>query len=214
MTRWLLLCLLWLPLTGWAAIYDDMYQAIKNNDAETVQEILQRGLDPDTSDRLGDTLIMTAIRDNDDAVAEVLLPVADLQRVNSLRETPLMLAAYFGKTDLVQKMLDRGAAIDGAGNWSPLSYAAFNGHAAIVRLLLQRGARLEMASENGTTALMAAARNGHAEVVKLLLDYGANPLAVNMAGQNAVSFALQHGNTDIAAMLQDAIRQRSTTVAH
>ncbi len=214
MIRWVLICLLWLPLQGRAAIYDDMYQAIKNNDAVTVQDILQRGLDPDTSDKLGDSLIMTAIRDNDDAVAEVLLPVANLQHVNSLRETPLMLAAYFGKTELVKQMLDRGAAIDGAGNWSPLSYAAFNGHTAIVRLLLQRGARLEAASENGTTALMAAARNGHAEVVKLLLDYGANPLSVNMAGQNAVSFAMQHGNTDIAAMLQEAIRQRSATVVH
>lgn len=211
MKRWLLLCLVCLPLQGRAATYDDMYQAIRNNDAATVSEILQHGFDPDTSDKLGDTLIMTAIRDNDDAVAEVLLPLADMRHTNSLRETPLMLAAYFGKTALIEKMLVRGAAIDGAGNWSPLSYAAFNGHLAIAELLLRHGAQIETASENGTTALMVAARNGHIEMVKLLLERGANPLAVNMAGQNAVSFALQNGNTDIAAMLQEAIKQRSSS---
>lgn len=209
MKRLLLVGLLCLPLSGWAEIYDDMYQAIKNNDAATVREILQQGLDPDTSNKLGDTLIMTAIRDNDDAVVDVLLPLADMKHTNSLRETPLMLAAYFGKNELIEKMLGRGAAIDGAGNWSPLSYAAFNGHWAIAKQLLRYGAKVDTVSENGTTALMVAARNGHAEMVKLLLQYGANPVQVNMVGQNAVSFALQNGNTDIAEMLQEAIRQRT-----
>lgn len=213
MTRYLLLLLLLLPLSLRAEVYDDMYQAIERDNVADVRQILQLGLAVDTSDKDGDSLLMTAIRSGSDHVAEFLLPLAGMGHVNRFGETPLMLAAYFGKVQLTEKMLQRGANLNGAGNWSPLSYAAFRGQLEIVRLLLRYGANMESPSDNGTTALMAAALNGHIAVVKLLLDYGADPLALNEAGEDAISFALRHGNTDIVALLQQQIKKNAGTAA-
>ena len=48
--------------------------------------------------------------------------------------------------------------------------AAYGGHVDVVSSLLKAGANKDLASDNGSTALMKASSAGHSEVVNLLQD--------------------------------------------
>lgn len=87
----------------------------------------------------------------------------------------LMIAAEFGRRDLVELLLDRGADVHGTDDdihYTALCVAASGGYADIAALLLGRGADPNHASAYGFTPLAYAAEHGHADVVRLLLDRG------------------------------------------
>ena len=75
----------------------------------------------------------------------------------------LLRASNAGRTDIVWRLLDRGANVDAGA----LRAAARNGHAAVVALLLDRGANVDA---NDDAELRAAAQNGREPVVALLLE--------------------------------------------
>ena len=86
-------------------------------------------------------------------------------------KTAIFEAAERGDAILVERLLDKGAAVDSKGRfgWTPLRVAAANGHEAVVKLLLATG-KVDADSEDtiGRTPLSWAAGNGHEAVVKLL----------------------------------------------
>ena len=96
-------------------------------------------------------------------------------------------AAYKGDTDLIEKLLENGADIEGAeGEFTPLHLAARAGHKSTVGFLLDRGANIEAIGRDGYTALSEAAYPGHKSTVECLLDHGANIAAKNPWGETAV----------------------------
>ncbi|KAJ3042558.1 hypothetical protein HDV00_007092 [Rhizophlyctis rosea] len=69
--------------------------------------------------------------------------------------TPLCLAAYLGKSEMVQTLLEGGANsnaqdVNGA---TALMYAARDGHVDVVNILLKYQARVNLSDKNGWTAL-------------------------------------------------------------
>ena len=56
--------------SAWAESYDDLFRAVRLNDVGTVRTLLQKGMDPDTSDQEGNTILMTAIREDSKEVAQ------------------------------------------------------------------------------------------------------------------------------------------------
>jgi ankyrin repeat protein len=89
----------------------------------------------------------------------------------------LYLAAWHGRLDFVQLLLDHGAAIDALTNIgrTPLYKASAKGHIDVVRLLLENGADPNISNHNGFTPSDVASRH---EIVQLLSDYGANRMRV------------------------------------
>jgi uncharacterized protein len=72
---------------------------------------------------------------------------------------PLIAAAGMDNVRAIAKLLDRGARIEGDGEWSPLEEALYFGQAASVALLLKRGApvtNLRAAAALGDMAKVAA----------------------------------------------------------
>jgi len=92
----------------------------------------------------------------------------------------LTAACRYGRLEIVQELLERGANVD-SGNQTPLSAASAYGHHDIVKLLLAKGAKVNRRSKH-QTPLHAAAQYGDLEMVKLLLDHGAD---VNKFGWKA-----------------------------
>lgn len=91
-------------------------------------------------------------------------------------DTPLMYAAYWGKTVYAKTLLEYGAdpnAKDTDG-YTALHLAAAKGHTLTVRILLRGGADPDTTTRNGMTPLMLAAKNGHEETARLLITYGAD----------------------------------------
>ncbi len=196
------------PVVG--SSYDDMLQAIKADERETVEHLLSLGFDPNAVDPDGNGLLHIAAREGYAEAIEVLLAYrADMNRLNRFGETPLMLAALRGHEEIVDIFLTKNASLKGE-NWTPLLYAAYGGHEAIAKKLLERGASVDETSGNGSTPLMMAAHAGAEELVELLLKRGANPLVKNLQERTAADWAADNGNTDVAERITQAIEQLNT----
>lgn len=192
-----------------AGSYDDWFVAIKRDDPKALTELLQRGFDPDTLDPSGRHGLFIAVQDGALKAADVLVawPKTNVEWRSPKDESPLMMAAFKGHTELVKKLIARDAHVNKPG-WAPLHYAATGGHLEIMRILLEEHAFIDAESPNRTTPLMMAAHYGSTEAVKLLLEEGADPLVRNELGLSAVDFAQRGNRRDAAEMIAAAIRAR------
>lgn len=182
--------------------YDDMLKAVNTHDADQVSTLLQRGMDVNTSDPEGNTLLMLAARNGDSRILEILLRnKPNILKVNKYGDSALMLAALRGPLENVKALVLAGADIDPEG-WTPLIYAAFEGQLEIVSYLLTLDVDIDAQSANGISALMAASRNGHLDVVRILLEKGADANLVNQENKTALGLALERNQTDIVSLLQ------------
>jgi len=202
-----LFTLLLLPIAAAAGVYEDMEEALISGDTAWAIKLINRGMDVNSVDAAGNTLLMQTVnRDNQEFFDYLLQRRARINTRNRNGETALSLAAYRGKLYFVQRLVDSGADVNLYG-WPPLIYAAFNGHTAVAEYLLKKGAEVNATTENGSTALLFAARFGHIEVVELLLLNKADPNIANERGATAIDWALKTDNTDIADLLRKASGQ-------
>jgi len=201
-----------LPAMAFAGAYEDMEQAMIRRDASSVINLLGRGMDINTVDRSGDTLLLQAVRlDMPELIEYLIQRRARLNNRNRNGETALSIAAFSGKMPYVQRLVEAGAEVNFYG-WPPLAYAAFNGHRDIVEYLLKRGAEIDAKTANGSTALFWAARNGHTEVVKLLLSNQADPSIANEHDETPVDAAMKGGSREIEGLLRSAGGRSGKTV--
>jgi uncharacterized protein len=110
-----------------------------------------------------------------------------------------------GQGDLVELLIDKGAAIDGrnAGGFTPLHAAAYVGDAAIAELLIERGADVNDAQNKaGVTPLFPAVEEDHEEVAELLITEGADLGSKERAGYTALTRALFKGHEDVVILLR------------
>ncbi len=204
MKKYVLLFSLLLPLLAFAGAYEDMEEALIRGDSSAAIDLIKRGVDINTVDRAGNTLLIQAVRRDVPELFDYLLQRrARVNTRNKNEETALSIAAYTGKISYVERLVKAGAEINFYG-WAPLAYAAYNGHVAIVDYLLKRGAEINAKSGSGSTALFYAARFGHIEAVELLLKNKADPMVVNEHGDTAIDWALKSDNTDIADLIRAA----------
>jgi ankyrin repeat protein len=124
---------------------------------------------------------------------EVAVDEADTQNA-----TLLSRAARWGKADLVQALLERGAtvdAIDDRGR-TPLMVAAQGKHPAVVTALLDAGASLTVQDSVGTP-LCWAAGFGDARSVKIMIERGADVNVVSArSGNTPLIWAAGYGEAE------------------
>ncbi|GHU10444.1 hypothetical protein FACS1894185_1930 [Betaproteobacteria bacterium] len=204
--------LLAIPCLAEAAVYDEMMTAVKLGDRSAVIELLNRGMDVNTSDIEGNTLLMLAVRENHPELVDLfILQRAKINARNMHGDSALRLAAYEGRLIIVQHLVAAGAQIEMEG-WTPLIYAAFNGHAEVVEYLLAKGANVNAVSESGMTALMAAARGGYADLAKRLVALGADINLKDTNGKTALDWAIGARNTTIADFLSELGARRGKEI--
>lgn len=207
MSKVLLSLFIWLlmlatPFPVVAGAYDEILVAARDNRADTVIDLVDRGMDPNTSDRSGTTLLMYGSRNGNQRLVEFLLTKrANVLKENKYGDTAIALAALNGHLPIVSRLVTAGANIAGRG-WNALHYAAFNGHVEIVRFLVTKHAPLDAPAPNRQTALMLAAKNGHKEVVKILIDADAHMDLDDGQGNTALRLAERAGHSEIADYLR------------
>ncbi len=192
-----------------AGSFEDFFSAIRQDDPAKITALLIRGFDPNTVDAAGYSGLMLAMKESSLKAAAALInwPTTRVEIRNAVDESPLMLAALKGETELCQSLIQRGADVNKPG-WAPLHYAATNGHLAVISLLLEENAYIDASSPNGTTPLMMAAHYGDASAVKLLLEAGADPMLKNNQGLTAFDFATKASRTDSADLISAFVRAK------
>ena len=90
--------------------YDEFFKAIEFDDAPAVQQLLNRGFDPNTPTNDLQTPLILAIQKDSLRVSQILManPQLQVNRPNPTDETPLMLAALKGRVSLVTQLIQRG----------------------------------------------------------------------------------------------------------
>jgi len=116
-------------------------------------------------------------------------------------------ASRNGQKDIVEVLLDRGAAVDAKTKegFTPLYAASGTGHKEVAKVLLDRGAAVDgRCGSGGWTNLIRASENGHKEVVKVLLNRGA---AVDgrcsRGGLTPLYVASENGHKEVVRVLLD-----------
>lgn len=192
-----------------AGSYEDFFVAIKRDDGKAITALLNRGFDPNTPDPQGVPGLLIAVREPALSAADALVawPKTNVEVRTPQDESPLMLAALKGHTELAKKLLARGADVNKTG-WTPLHYAATYGHLDIIRLLIEQHAYIDAESPNRTTPLMMAAHYGTPAAVKLLLEEGADPGLKNQLGLTAIDFAHRANRKDAADLIASFVRSK------
>ncbi len=107
---------------------------------------------------------------SDDTVHNISLSINDSTMPYG---TPLMLASYYGYTEIVKSLINVGADVNSTDPMlenTAFGFASARGHIEIVKELYIYGARVN----TGGHALYGASLNGHTEIVKFLISRGVN----------------------------------------
>lgn len=148
---------------------------------------------------------------------------ADINARTPDRDTPLMLAALFGRDEQAQNsaayqrydaavrlLTEAGTSVDSAerDTYSPLAYAAYAGRDSTVRYLLDKGARVDAGAQGRlayvNTPLMMAAIQGHRDTALQLLRAGADANVRVQNGLTALELAQKNKQTQLEKLLRCA----------
>ena len=123
---------------------------------------------------------------------------ANVNWLNSDRESPLFLAAVKAHLPTLQLLLDAGARVE--DSVSPL-YEVASEEAA--QLLLRHGAEIQELDGKRPEVLIAAASKGVESVVKILLERGEQFETTDDLGQNALHRAIENRQLEVVRALLD-----------
>lgn len=123
---------------------DSIHQAVVVGDANQVQQLLSKGVDINSRNRMGWSLLQTAIQNRQQAIIELLIAKgADVNAKDNNAQTPLHVAVSTEQKDVVELLISKGAdvnVIDIRGD-NALSLAKKGNYTEITDLLLKHGAK-------------------------------------------------------------------------
>ena len=149
--------------------------------------------------------IFEAIRHGDSNPVQDILryDASAANRINSIGYSPLMVAAYNGKKEIVSLLIAYGADVNfDTDNGDALMAAVFKGHSEIVEILLTNGADPNEVDVHGKTALLLSTINGNAEITELLMKFGADQNQKDEHGKSSLDYAKEKELTEILSIFQ------------
>ena len=181
--------------------------------AGAVKILIEYDANIEAQDLAGNTALMQAIQGNltdkhMEIVNLLLEHSANVEHHNRKGLTPLMKAAEIAEDDaaeIVQQLLDKGAAIDAQDNEgrTVLMHAFVEGTKKTRELLLSNGAALETKDGLGDTALIFAAGYSTTNAVQWLLECGANSDVRDDFGYTPLIKAVKCGYEGTVKLLLD-----------
>ena len=146
-----------------------------------------------------------AMRQDVDAVGNLIAQGADPAAAHGDGMTGLHWAARHGDVEIVELLLEAGSDVEARtrlGGHTPLHVASRSAREAVVRALLEAGADATAVTSTGATALHFAAGSGAAPAVAALLDHGADADAREPVwGQTPLMFAAGRARNEAIAVL-------------
>lgn len=156
------------------------------------------------------TALMKAVQNNDAAAVKKLIAQGvNVSELDANQDSPLIMAAYKGYTDIVKLLLDAEAdvaAVDPGMKATALHAAAYAGHADAARLLIEHKIDIDKQGPyNGYTALHDAIWQNNIETAEVLINAGANLSLKSHSGETPLDFAKSKRHIQIAALIERKI---------
>ena len=136
--------------------------------------------------------------------------------------TPLHVASFFGRLEIVRALLDFGASTNAENIYgeTPLflvsrgEYASQDDGACIARLLLERGSDANARRKDHWTALHVSSHLARHEIMRILLDHGANPKAKNRQGKDSLNLVSrgEYGSEEDGVQVARLLLERGVDV--
>jgi uncharacterized protein len=150
-----------------------LMEAVRNNDAALVRELISRGSQVDERDAKGDApLIIAAYQGYTDIVKLLLEAGADVSVVDpGMKATALHAAAYAGNAEAARLLIEHGIDIDRQGpynGYTALHDAIWQNNVEAARVLIEAGANLEIRSNAGETPQAFARSRNRREIAALI----------------------------------------------
>jgi ankyrin repeat protein len=136
-----------------------------------VKSLIERGTDPNSRNKDGDTVLHLAVSGGHNDIAGLLIDSgANPNTKNRMGQTPLHIAAKTGYKDIAELLIDKGANVNLSNNEgrTPLLEAVYSGHKELVELLILHGADLNAKTHKDMTALDYALHLGFKDIAELL----------------------------------------------
>ncbi|KAJ6010751.1 hypothetical protein N7451_002163 [Penicillium sp. IBT 35674x] len=161
--------------SGEDILLEDIIIAADKGQLGVVTALLEKGIDPNTIDEVGDTALHKAAKKGRWDIARLLLErgASPLSR-NGSDSLPLHVAIRAGHTQVVRLLLECNPSTYNCkegGPHEPIHIAAVNGHAKIVQLLIDYNASTLSTPKDHATALHLAAHKGHHDVCEILVKH-------------------------------------------
>ena len=148
------------------------FEAALAGDRTAIERELENGVDVESTNDLGSTVLMlAAFNGHDDLVRSILGGGAAIDQRDLTGRTALMYASSGPFPATVRLLLENEADVnltDAAEGWSAIMFAGGEGLTEVIAILLAHGADSQLKDEDGDTALTFARQNGHAEAAALL----------------------------------------------
>jgi ankyrin repeat protein len=155
-----------------ALLTEVVFQAARDDDAETVREYLREGFTPNLRSARGDTLLTVAAYHDSQQVMRELLShrEIDLEARNRMGLTAVAAAAFKGHNESLRLLLAAGALVDSPNrmNQTAIMFAALAGRTETVRLLRAEGARIDRQDQLGNSPASLARTQGAEGVLDAL----------------------------------------------
>ncbi|XP_065057285.1 transient receptor potential cation channel subfamily A member 1 homolog isoform X1 [Rhopilema esculentum] len=156
-------------------------------------------------DKDGNTALHISCVKGFDEITKILLSAnVDVTPRNNLEQTPAHMAALFGRSDVVEDLLEKDAStindIDKQGN-AALHLAAEKGHTGTIKVLLNAGASINDRNTDLLTPLDCAARAGQMDAAKTLLNAKASVDPMHKHGMTPLLHASIHGHGKMVELL-------------
>jgi ankyrin repeat protein len=157
------------------------------------------------------TALMTAITHNDILTVERLIQKGvDVNELDANQDAPLVIAAYKGYTEIVEKLLEASAditAVDPQMKATALHAAAYAGRTEAAKVLIRYKIDIDKQGPyNGYTALHDAIWQNNIETAQVIIEGGANLEIKSNDGQTALDLAKARGRKQIVALIEQKIK--------
>lgn len=202
----------------------DLINAIKANNLETVSKLINSGIDINFAGINNETALIAATDLGNFEIVKELLnnganPGTTIMNGNRARgsidrdlardgDTALHIAARKGYLDIIKELIKTNKCdIDKTNTTgtTALYYAAQHGHDHVIQMLVNAGADINKELEpDHFTAIYGAVCNDHINAVKKLIELGADVNIPNTDGDTVLIVASMRGNTEIVQELLEA----------
>lgn len=169
-----------------------IYRAVSTGDVDQVRLHIQRGTNLDTPDGSKSTPLGIAIEMSQAEIATMLIEAGANPAAPSRTVPPIISAAMRGQTDIVKKLVAKGAKVDTTDSYgmTPLIHAVDSDRYELAEYLISAGADVNARDTRGMTPMSIARSRRLTDLGNLLSQHGAqepvNPLDGGPYGSRGV----------------------------